>query len=81
MMIDIPVAPLSFKVESPDGAERVDVVEVEEDGYSVYCKRGRRGPMEDRYSAVVDLRDDSRQVILLLCQNSVCLLRELWKWK
>ncbi|CAB4270966.1 unnamed protein product [Prunus armeniaca] len=61
MMIDIPVAPLSFKVESPDGAERVDVVEVEEDGYSVYCKRGRRGPMEDRYSAVVDLRDDSRQ--------------------
>ncbi|PQQ14021.1 putative protein phosphatase 2C 25 [Prunus yedoensis var. nudiflora] len=61
MMIDIPVAPLSFKVESPDGAERVDVVEVEEDDYSVYCKRGRRGPMEDRYSAVVDLRDDSRQ--------------------
>ncbi|PQQ10461.1 putative protein phosphatase 2C 25 [Prunus yedoensis var. nudiflora] len=37
-------------------AERVDVVEVEEDDYSVYCKRGRRGPMEDRYSAVVTSR-------------------------
>ncbi|KAJ0262412.1 protein phosphatase 2C 30 [Hirschfeldia incana] len=32
-----------------------EVVEVEEDGvYSVYCKRGRRGPMEDRYFAAVD---------------------------
>ncbi|KAJ4825078.1 hypothetical protein Tsubulata_040465 [Turnera subulata] len=35
--------------------ERVEVVEVEGDGYSVYCKRGRRGRvMEDRYSAFLD---------------------------
>lgn len=61
MRIDIPVAPLSFGVDSPKGEERVEVVEVDEDGYSVYCKRGKRGPMEDRYSAVVDLHDDSRQ--------------------
>ncbi|XP_050156878.1 probable protein phosphatase 2C 25 isoform X2 [Malus sylvestris] len=62
-MIDIPVAPLvNFKVESSEGAaERVEVLEVDEDVYSVYCKRGRRGSMEDRYSAVVDLHDDSRQ--------------------
>ncbi|XP_068330763.1 probable protein phosphatase 2C 25 [Pyrus communis] len=63
IMIDIPVAPLvNFKVESSEGAaERVELLEVDEDGYSVYCKRGRRGPMEDRYSAVVDLHDDSRR--------------------
>ncbi|TQD91165.1 hypothetical protein C1H46_023248 [Malus baccata] len=63
MMIDIPVAPpVSFKAEADEGAaERVEMVEVDEDGYSVYCKRGRRGSMEDRYSAAVGLGDDSRQ--------------------
>lgn len=60
--IDIPIAPLNFAVDSPK--ERVDVVEAEADGYSVYCKRGRRGAMEDRYSAVVDLQAESRQVIV-----------------
>lgn len=60
--IDIPVAPLSFGVETPKSAERVvDVVEVEEDGYAICCKRGRRRKMEDRYSAVVDLHGNSRQ--------------------
>lgn len=69
--IDIPVAPLSFGVETPKSAERVvDVVEVEEDGYAIYCKRGRRRKMEDRYSAVVDLHGNSRQVN---CQCPFCL--------
>ncbi|KAM5556707.1 putative protein phosphatase 2C 25 [Rosa sericea] len=61
MRIDIPTAPVSFGVDSPKGEERVEAVEVDEDGYSVYCKRGKRGLMEDRYSAVVDLHDNTRQ--------------------
>ncbi|XP_050385483.1 probable protein phosphatase 2C 25 [Argentina anserina] len=61
MRIDIPIAPVSLAVVSPKKEERVEAVEVDEDGYSVYCKRGKRGPMEDRYSAVVDLHGDSRQ--------------------
>ncbi|KAK9048156.1 hypothetical protein SSX86_032881, partial [Deinandra increscens subsp. villosa] len=42
-----------------------DVAEIDEEGeaYSVYCKRGRRGAMEDRYSAVVDLQGDSKQAL------------------
>ena len=61
--IDIPVISLSFGVDTPKAVERVgDVVEVEGDGYAIYCKRGRRGVMEDRYSAVVDVHGDSRQV-------------------
>ncbi|KAK6927110.1 PPM-type phosphatase-like domain [Dillenia turbinata] len=36
-------------------------VEVQRDGYSVYCKRGRREAMEDRYSASVDLLGDPKQ--------------------
>ncbi|KAK7829334.1 putative protein phosphatase 2c 25 [Quercus suber] len=60
--IDIPVMSLSFGVDTPKAVERVvDVVEVEGDGYALYCKRGRRGPMEDRYSAVVDVHGDSTQ--------------------
>ncbi|KAL5537951.1 hypothetical protein UlMin_045259 [Ulmus minor] len=55
--IAIPMATLNFAVDSP----RLDVMEVEGDGYSVYCKRGRRGTMEDRYTAVVDHRAESRQ--------------------
>ena len=37
--IYIPMASLNFEVDSP----RLDVMEVEDDGYSVYCKRERRG--------------------------------------
>ncbi|XP_057953663.1 probable protein phosphatase 2C 25 [Malania oleifera] len=58
-MLDIPIAPLSFPAP-PTGVLR-DVVEAEEDGYSVYCKRGRREAMEDRYSAVVGLQGDPKQ--------------------
>ncbi|KAM6582475.1 hypothetical protein CsatB_009477 [Cannabis sativa] len=57
--ISIPMAPLSFTIDSPKGSS--DVVEDESDGYSVYCKRGRRAVMEDRYSAIVDHRAESRQ--------------------
>lgn len=40
-----------------------DEIEEERDGvYSVYCKKGRREAMEDRFSAVVDFNGDSNQV-------------------
>ncbi|KAF2304633.1 hypothetical protein GH714_036897 [Hevea brasiliensis] len=51
-----------FGLETPRREEeRVEVMEAEGDGYSVYCKRGRRGLMEDRYSAFVDANGDSKQ--------------------
>lgn len=44
-----------------------DEVEDERGGfYSVYCKRGRREAMEDRFSALVDFQGDSKQVFLYL---------------
>ncbi|RAL54916.1 hypothetical protein DM860_013612 [Cuscuta australis] len=54
--IDIPVAPFDFEqsLRTPRSEDRLDEVEVEGEGYSVYCKRGKRGAMEDRYSAIVD---------------------------
>jgi serine/threonine protein phosphatase PrpC len=36
-------------------------VEVEREEYSVYCKKGRREAMEDRYSAALNLQGDSKQ--------------------
>ncbi|XP_059627959.1 probable protein phosphatase 2C 25 [Cornus florida] len=61
--INIPIAPLSFDaaVGTTAAVDRLSEVEVEGDGYSVYCKRGKRGPMEDRYSALVDIQGDSKQ--------------------
>ncbi|KAK9282719.1 hypothetical protein L1049_010939 [Liquidambar formosana] len=59
--INIPVEPLSFGVDSPVVSNRLNEVVVEGEGYSVYCKRGRRAVMEDRYSSVVDLQGDSKQ--------------------
>ncbi|XWS74796.1 hypothetical protein CRYUN_Cryun01aG0028200 [Craigia yunnanensis] len=59
--IEIPTpmtADLGFVAETPRGEEEVLV---DGEGYSVYCKRGRRGKMEDRYSAVVDFIGDSKQ--------------------
>nr|VDC89881.1 unnamed protein product [Brassica oleracea] len=56
-MLDLKLPPVvaswcSTTVKTPEKAD--EVVEVEEDGlYSVYCKRGRRGPTEDRYVAAV----------------------------
>ncbi|KAM7501786.1 hypothetical protein LguiB_000690 [Lonicera macranthoides] len=53
--LDIPVANLGFcGVPASLSALEERWVEDEGDGYSVYCKRGRREAMEDRYSAVVD---------------------------
>ncbi|KAK3008216.1 hypothetical protein RJ639_015034 [Escallonia herrerae] len=64
--LDILVASLSFgggglvTLLSAD-MQRKDVVEVEGDGYSVYCKRGRREFMEDRFSAAVNVHGDPKQ--------------------
>ncbi|KAL0844640.1 hypothetical protein Bca101_017886 [Brassica carinata] len=57
-MLDLKLPPAATSwcattVKSPEKGD--ELVEVEENGlYSVYCKRGRRGPMEDRYFAAVD---------------------------
>lgn len=44
--------------------ETPEVMEEEGEGYSVYCKRGRRriSAMEDRFSVSVGIQGDSRQV-------------------
>lgn len=65
--LSIPIIPTCcFAVDSPARVERLDEVEVEGEGYSVYCKRGRRADMEDRYSADVDLEGDPKQVFFHL---------------
>ncbi|KAJ7964216.1 Protein phosphatase 2C [Quillaja saponaria] len=61
MKLDIPVASLNFGVPATPLPSERDVVEVEEDGFSVFCKRGRREYMEDRYSAFVDLQGEHKQ--------------------
>ncbi|KAJ9543394.1 hypothetical protein OSB04_023101 [Centaurea solstitialis] len=56
--LHIPVTPGGFSADrtTPAAAaeDRWKEVEVEGDGYSVYCKRGRREAMEDRFKAVAD---------------------------
>uniref|UniRef100_A0A0V0I8I2 protein-serine/threonine phosphatase n=1 Tax=Solanum chacoense TaxID=4108 RepID=A0A0V0I8I2_SOLCH len=64
--ISIPIVSLGLGNvgETPREESRVDEVEVEGEGYSVFCKRGKkRGDMEDRYSAVVndDAKNGSKQ--------------------
>ncbi|KAI3678509.1 hypothetical protein L6452_37804 [Arctium lappa] len=62
----IPVASFSF---SGGGApslaaaveDRWKEVEVDGDGYSVYCKRGKRDAMEDRFKAVVEFNGQHNQ--------------------
>ncbi|KAK3029976.1 hypothetical protein RJ639_038781 [Escallonia herrerae] len=49
-----PATPLSVE------ERRKDVVEVEGDGYSIYCKKGRREFMEDRFSAAVNVHGDPK---------------------
>lgn len=63
--LDIPIISVDFgsipaTPSTTSGRER-DVVEVEGDGYAVYCKKGRREAMEDRYSASINLQGDSKQ--------------------
>lgn len=69
--LDIPV----FSVEEKEAAVAAeDVVEVEGDGYSVCCKRGRRDEMEDRYSAAVRIQGDPKQVIFCSFVSSLWLI-------
>ncbi|CAJ1970653.1 unnamed protein product [Sphenostylis stenocarpa] len=58
--LDIPVSSLTFGVPPTPSAAVRDVVEVEEDGFGVYCKRGRREHMEDRYTAGDNLRGEHK---------------------
>ncbi|KAK1421345.1 hypothetical protein QVD17_23600 [Tagetes erecta] len=61
-MIQIPSAPLNFidNVAKPEDDHMMEINE-EGEGYSVYCKRGKRGALEDRYSTVVNR--DSKQAL------------------
>lgn len=64
--LDIPVTNLRFGFDlgTPRPAEK-EVVEEEGDGYAVYCKRGRREAMEDRFSAKLNIHGDPKQVLFL----------------
>ncbi|XP_030969548.1 probable protein phosphatase 2C 25 [Quercus lobata] len=59
--LDIPVASMCFGAPATPSMAAREVVEEEANGYSVYCKRGRREAMEDRYSALLNLQGDSKQ--------------------
>ncbi|XP_062086056.1 probable protein phosphatase 2C 25 [Humulus lupulus] len=61
--LDIPVASFCSAAPpaTPSPATWRELVEIENDGYSVYCKRGRREAMEDRYSVGLNLQGDSKQ--------------------
>jgi serine/threonine protein phosphatase PrpC len=54
-LVGVPATPC-FAIE-----RKTEFLETDGDGYSVYCKRGRREAIEDRYSAVVDLQGDEKQ--------------------
>ncbi|GKC49669.1 clathrin heavy chain 1 [Tanacetum coccineum] len=62
--IQIPFAPLSFVDEVAKKGDEVTDIDEEGEAYSVYCKRGKRRAMEDRFSAVVGLQGDSKQSLL-----------------
>lgn len=69
--LDIPIVSMGFgnipaTPFAGSAREREEMFEVEGDGYAVYCKKGRREAMEDRYSAVVDLQGESKQVVTTL---------------
>ncbi|KAK1578699.1 hypothetical protein Q3G72_032468 [Acer saccharum] len=46
---------------TPREIRRDELEEEREGSYSVYCKRGRREAMEDRFSTVVNFRGDQKQ--------------------
>lgn len=62
----IPIGSLTFCVDrstpAPVPEDRWQEVEVDEDGYSIYCKRGKKEHMEDRFKAKVDFNGDNKQV-------------------
>ncbi|XP_076942185.1 putative protein phosphatase 2C 25 [Bidens hawaiensis] len=57
----IPVASVCFSGRPPVVEDRWKEVVVEGDGYSVYCKKGKRDAMEDRFKAVVHLNGRHKQ--------------------
>ncbi|KAK1428659.1 hypothetical protein QVD17_17498 [Tagetes erecta] len=63
--LDIPIGSLSFSGDRSTPCTAVEdrwkEVEVEEDGYSVYCKRGRREAMEDRFKVEVHFNGDKKK--------------------
>ncbi|XP_071687839.1 probable protein phosphatase 2C 25 [Rutidosis leptorrhynchoides] len=64
--LDIPVASLSFCADRSTPApvtakDRWKEVVVEGDGYSVFCKRGKREAMEDRFIANVDFNGQNKK--------------------
>lgn len=62
--LNIPVASLNVSVDrsTPRMAEdRWKEVVEEGEGYSVYCKRGKREAMEDRFKACVDFSGQNKQ--------------------
>ncbi|OAP10894.1 hypothetical protein AXX17_AT2G26100 [Arabidopsis thaliana] len=68
--LDIPIGVAGFVAPISSSAavaatprEECREVEREGDGYSVYCKRGRREAMEDRFSAITNLHGDRKQAI------------------
>ena len=68
--LDIPIGVAGFVAPISSSAavaatprEECREVEREGDGYSVYCKRGRREAMEVRFSAITNLHGDRKQVI------------------
>ncbi|KAL5710140.1 protein-serine/threonine phosphatase [Ranunculus cassubicifolius] len=62
MRIDIPVSSLTFATtDLSTVAMEESQIEIEREGFSVYCKKGRRAAMEDRFSAVDNLQGDANQ--------------------
>lgn len=61
--LDIPAGKTATSFAAPKTPCEVRrEVESEGDGFSVYCKRGTKEAMEDRFSASVELQGDAKQV-------------------
>ncbi|EFH68643.1 hypothetical protein ARALYDRAFT_470736 [Arabidopsis lyrata subsp. lyrata] len=70
MRLDIPVAPVGIAAPISETAvnaqtprEESREVERDGDGYSVYCKRGKRAAMEDRFSAITNIQGEPKKAI------------------
>lgn len=75
IVIPVVAGILGFGLETPRREEeRMEVMEAEGDGYSVYCKRGRRGLMEDRFSASIDVNADYKRVPFLKITFWLCFV-------
>nr|XP_043611073.1 probable protein phosphatase 2C 25 [Erigeron canadensis] len=61
--LDIPVGSFCVDRSTPAPAmeDRWKEVVVDGDGYSVYCKRGKRDAMEDRFVANVEINGDNKK--------------------